>query len=389
MASSSSSRFALVTLALALSVTGCTTVERHRLIAQTIAPAGENDIAARHEIYVATSRGFSSEPGVVYAGERADETTFAKVSVTVPAVHEAGMIEKAPNPIVADPARYFAADSIGIFPAHDDFKSELARSIKERGGRALVFIHGFNTAFDEAIYRMTQVVHDADYQGSPILFTWASAARTIDYVYDNNSATFARDRLEETLKLVVEAGAERIDIVAHSMGSWLTMETLRQLAIAGDPTLQGRLGDVVLASPDIDVDVFKSQMRRYGKPKKPFYVLTSQRDRALSVSGLIAGNKPRVGDYTYAEDLAQFGVTVIDVTSVSGGDALNHTTFAENPALVRLLGQGLLRDQNDTDFEDDLADRIGSLGAGVGQTIGNTADIIITTPFEVLGLTLR
>jgi len=389
MASSSSSRFTLVTLALALSVTGCTTVERHRLIAQTIAPASEEDIAARHEIYVATSRGFSSEPGVVYAGERADETTFAKVSVTVPAVHEAGMIEKAPNPIVADPARYFAADNIGIFPAHDDFKSELSRSIKERGGRALVFIHGFNTAFDEAIYRMTQVVHDADYQGSPILFTWASAARTIDYVYDNNSATFARDRLEETLKLVVEAGAERIDIVAHSMGSWLTMETLRQLAIAGNPTLEGRLGDVVLASPDIDVDVFKSQMRRYGQPEKPFYVLTSQRDRALSVSGLIAGNKPRVGDYTYAEDLAQFGVTVIDVTSVSGGDALNHTTFAENPALVRLLGQGLLRDQNDTDFEDDLAGRIGSLGAGVGQTIGTTADIIITTPFEVLGLTLR
>ncbi|KFB09847.1 alpha/beta hydrolase [Nitratireductor basaltis] len=388
MASSSAS---LVTtlFALATLLAGCSTIEQHRLIAKTIAPASDSDIAARHDLYVATSRGFSSQPGVIYAGDRADETTFAKVSVTVPAVHEAGMIEKAPNPIVADPARYFAADSIGIFPAKGDFKRDLSRSIKARGGRALIFVHGFNTAFDEAIYRMTQVVHDADYKGSPILFTWASAARTIDYVYDNNSATTARDRLEETLNLVVEAGAERIDLVAHSMGSWLMMETLRQLAIAGDPTLQGRLGDVVLASPDIDVDVFKSQMRRYGTPEKPFYVLTSRRDRALSVSGLIAGNKPRVGDYTYAEDLAQFGVTVIDVTSVSGGDALNHTTFAENPALVRLLGQGLLRDQTDGDFEDDLAGRISTLGSGVGQTIGTTADIIITTPFEVLGLTLR
>lgn len=389
MISPSSPRLAPIAFALSLLLVGCSTVEQHRLIARTIAPANESEIAARHQIYVATSRGFSSEPGVIYAGERADETTFAKVDVTVPAVHETGMIEKAPNPIVADPARYFAADKIGIFPTHGDFKRELSRSIKERGGRALVFVHGFNTGFDEAIYRMTQVVHDADYQGSPILFTWASAARTIDYVYDNNSATSARDRLEETLKLVVEAGAERIDLVAHSMGSWLTMETLRQLAIAGDPTLQGRLGDVVLASPDIDVDVFKSQMRRYGQPEKPFYVLTSQRDRALSVSGLIAGNKPRVGDYTYAEDLAQFGVTVIDVTSVTGGDALNHTTFAENPALVRLLGQRLLRDQTEDGFDDDFADRIGSLGAGVGQTIGTTADIIITTPFEVLGLTLR
>ena len=34
------------------------------------------------------------------------------------------------------------------------------------------------------------------------------------------------------------------------------MEALRQLAITDDRDLDGRLGDVLLASPDIDVDVF-------------------------------------------------------------------------------------------------------------------------------------
>ena len=75
-----------------------------------------------------------------------------------------------------------------------------------------------------------------------------------------------------------------IDIIAHSMGNWVAMEALRQLAIAGNRDLGGKLGYVVLASPDIDVDVFKKQMVRYGKPDKPFVVLLSGDDHALQLS---------------------------------------------------------------------------------------------------------
>ncbi len=38
------------------------------------------------------------------------------------------------------------------------------------------------------------------------------------------------------------------------MGGWLTMEALRASAIAGDRDLSGHLDDVILASPDIDMD---------------------------------------------------------------------------------------------------------------------------------------
>ena len=108
-----------------------------------------------------------------------------------------------------------------------------------------------------------------------------------------------------TLRLLAQSGARRIDIVAHSMGTWVTMEALRQLALSGDRDLGGKLGDVVLASPDIDVDVFKSQMRRYGKPDRPFFLMLSADDRALKLSGIIAGNRPRVGDYGDPADLAE------------------------------------------------------------------------------------
>src|SRR5690606_11491384 len=102
--------------------------------------------------------------------------------------------------------------------------------------------------------------------------------------------------------------------------------------------------DVVLASPDIDVDVFKSQLRRIGRPTRPFFVIVSRDDRALLASSIIAGNRPRVGDYGDDEDLAALGVTVIDISKVASGDSLNHAKFADNPLMVQLLGQRLNED---------------------------------------------
>jgi esterase/lipase superfamily enzyme len=228
----------------------------------------------------------------------------------------------------------------------------------------MIFIHGYNTSFDSAVYRATQIAHDSGYPGTPVLFSWASGGSTKDYVYDRESASVARDQLEATLRLLAQSGARRIDIVAHSMGTWVTMEALRQLALTGDRNLGGKLGDVVLASPDIDVDVFKSQMRRYGKPDRPFFLMLSSDDRALKLSGIIAGNRPRVGDYGDAADLAEYGVVVVDLSKEKGVDRLNHTKFADNPELVKLLGQRL-REDDGYASDREVTDRINMLNQGM------------------------
>ncbi len=272
------------------------------------------------------------------------------------------------------------AESLELYAGEQQFTDALRADIKRSGGRALIFVHGYNTAFDGAVYRMTQIVYDAGYPGTPVLFTWASAGRTVDYVYDTNSATAARDALEETIRSVAKAGAKRIDIIAHSMGNWVTMETFRQLAITGNRDIDKRLGDVVLASPDIDVDVFKSQMARYGVPDKPFYLLVSGDDRALRLSGFIAGKKPRVGDYADSADLAKLGVVVVDLSKVEAGDALNHTKFADNPVLIKILGERLRR-------TDDLAspqEQMDRMTANITGTVASAAEIVITTPINVL-----
>jgi esterase/lipase superfamily enzyme len=230
-------------------------------------------------------------------------------------------------------------------------------------------------------------VHDAGYDGTPVLFSWASGGRTVDYVYDRDSATAARDQLEQTLRLLVDAGATRVDIIAHSMGNLLTVETLRQLAISGYRDLDGRLGDVILASPDIDIDVFKAQMQRYGKPDRPFILLLSRDDRALQISSIIGGDRPRLGGYEDTKEVAALGLTVIDLTDVSAGDSLNHAKFADNPVMVKLIGEGLKnRDLRGNPANAETA--LQQLGRGLGNTLGQTISLAVTIPGRIIDVTL-
>lgn len=345
---------------LALLVAGCAGRKPEELLGSAIVTASVADIAGNHAIFIATTRKRSSDPGKVFEGERSATLNFARVNVTVPNLHQTGQIERKSRGKSDDPSKYFMASEATGYDTAPKFQAALNADIAARGGRVMVFVHGYNTSFDSAVYRLTQIVHDSGYPGTPVLFSWASGGSTTSYVYDKESASAARDQLEVTLRMLAQTGARRIDIVAHSMGTWVTMETLRQLAITGDRDLSGKLGDVVLASPDIDVDVFKSQMRRYGKPDKPFILLLSDDDRALKLSGLLAGSRPRVGDYRNAADLADYGVTVVDLTSAKGADTFNHTKFADNPALVRQLGQRLRTDDGFAS-DRDVTDRINLL----------------------------
>ena len=61
---------------------------------------------------------------------------------------------------------------------------------------ALIFVHGFNNRFDDAVYRFAQVVHDAKAPGIPVLFTWPSRGELSlpAYTYDRESANSSATR---------------------------------------------------------------------------------------------------------------------------------------------------------------------------------------------------
>ncbi|MER9599606.1 alpha/beta hydrolase, partial [Mesorhizobium sp. M0244] len=310
---------------------GCGGRQTEELLGSAMMAAPVTEIAGNHSIFIATTRKRSDDPNKVFDGERSATLNYARVNVTVPGIHKTGQIERRSRGKSDDPAKYFMASEVVGYDTQPKFSSALSADIAARGGRVMVFVHGYNTGFDDAVYRVTQITHDSGYPGTPVLFSWASGAKTTDYVYDKESASVARDQLEVTLRMLAQTGARRIDIVAHSLGTWVTMEALRQLAITGDRDLGGKLGDVVLASPDIDVDVFKSQMRRYGKPDKPFILLLSDDDRALRLSGLIAGARPRVGAYNAAPPQATDGVSVLAHTTGHGAPPIKPPKIAPKP----------------------------------------------------------
>jgi esterase/lipase superfamily enzyme len=286
---------------------------------------------SEHVIMVASTRQRDKRPGVFYNGERASTLSFARFDMTVPPTHAPGQIEF-PKQAPGNPATDMVVRDATFRETPAEFLADLKAQLALRpvGQRKVgIFVHGYNTQFNEAMYRILQLTTDSHAPMVPVLFTWASRGKTEGYLYDNNSATAARDALEETIRLAFASDAEEVTILAHSMGNWVTVEALRQIKISGNLPPIERLGAVVLAAPDIDVDVFKTQLKRFGKPAKPFIIIVSRDDKALGISDFLAGDKLRVGAYTDDQELVDLGAVVIDMTKVKSIDGLNHGKFAQ------------------------------------------------------------
>lgn len=302
--------------------------------------------ATDRTLLVATTRERDARPGTLYNGDRAQPLGYAAVQVSIPQSHVAGEIEWPSSP-PGNPRSDFVVRQASYLESEKEFVRTLNAQLAQRprGSRKVfLFIHGFNTMFAEGLYRLAQVVHDSEAVAVPVLFTWASRGKAGAYLYDTNSATAARDDLEHTLRLLFASDADQVNILAHSLGNWVAVEALRQIKISGQRLPVDKVGAVVLADADIDMDVFKSQMRRFGKPKKPFYVVVSRDDQALRFSSMIAGGQSRLGDAD-VQELAGLGATVIDLTDLKSNDAYNHSKFTEivnvAPQLMPVLARGV------------------------------------------------
>ena len=337
--------------------------------------------AKEHSILVATSRARDPRPGTYFNGERSAAFDLADFTVSVPPVHKHGEVEL-PQSGAGNPQTDFVVRDGGYIDNEKAFIAQINRRLadKPRGQRSIIiFIHGYNTMFAEGLFRFAQVVHDSRSPAVPIHFSWASRGQLSDYVYDNNSATAARDRLERLFRLALSSDADRVNVLAHSMGNWVTVEAMRQMKIKGGIPHPEKIGTIMLAAPDIDIDVFKSQMRAMGEPRKPFLVILSRDDRALAISRMLGGDKSRVGDTQDTRELTALGAIVIDLTDLHGQDSMNHDKFAEianvAPDLRAVLEKGVGRPR-------------GPLGEATAGTAA--AGLAVTTvPLQILSAPIR
>ncbi|MDJ1159427.1 alpha/beta hydrolase [Chelatococcus sp. SYSU_G07232] len=198
------------------------------------------------------------------------------------------------------------------------------------GGDVLIYVHGYNQTFETAVTDGADLADAIGFRGTTIAFSWPSKEGLLDYGYDRESALWSRDAFQDLIEaLVRNAMVGRVHIVAHSMGTLLTLETLRQLwSASGSADVAARFGAIVLAAPDIDVDLFAASLQRIGPLVKHLTVISATNDRALAVSRQLAGGVTRTGAADRAT-LEALGVKVADASDYGWG-ILRHDLFLSN-----------------------------------------------------------
>jgi esterase/lipase superfamily enzyme len=208
------------------------------------------------------------------------------------------------------------------------------------GGDVLIYVHGFNQTFETAALDAARLADGIKFRGQTMAFSWPSKAELLDYAYDRDSAMWSRDAFERVLSSIVSApGSGRVHIVAHSMGTMLTLESLRQLYAHYGDTVTGRIGAVVFAAPDIDMDVFSAAISRIGPLAGKITVVTATNDRALELSGRLAGGVTRVGAAEKAA-IERLGVRVIDASDAGWG-IINHDLFLSNAGVQQVIRRSI------------------------------------------------
>ena len=288
--------------------------------------ASQTGQAREVTMYAITNRAPDGPEGLFFGSDRGTLSfNEFRVQLNLPA--------SAPAPAQADLdlARDFATVERRQY-GQSEFRQTLRRQIAARDGSLMMFVHGYNNSYQEALFRLAQLSAAEDSQTVPLLFSWPSAADVRGYVEDRDAAMYTRDNLVQTLIMLTEVQPRgKIDVMAHSLGAWLLLEALRQLRLQGRDDVVSRL-QVGLAAPDIDLDVFRSQIRTIGKLNPPLTVLVSKDDRALAVSRRISGGRMRLGMVDVSDPAVQklgrqAGIRLVDLTNMPAHSASRHDRF--------------------------------------------------------------
>jgi esterase/lipase superfamily enzyme len=268
---------------------------------------------------------------------------YGEVVVSVPRVHQLGVIER-PGLITGlffspDPKKHFTIREIKGLSRAQLLQAVAAQAAKAGGpGKrlALVFVHGFNVGFDDAAFRTAQMSYDIGFKGAPLFYSWPSHQNVLSYLADGDRIVQSRPLIKQFLsEVIVGSKADRVVIVAHSMGTRGTVAALAELS-QEHPEQTARVAALILAAPDIQARTFRDQIApRLRRMASATTLYASSEDVALQasyqVNGAYALGDTRAG-------ISRFeGMDSIDATR-AGTSFLGHSAYGESPALLRDIG---------------------------------------------------
>lgn len=262
---------------------------------------------------------------------------YGIAEVTIPLkTHQPGKIERTPW-FRPEDARFDMLVKTADDIPKDRFIELLRQRNRDSSAKsAFIFIHGYNTSFEDAALRTAQIANDLDLVSIPAFYSWASQGRMHKYTYDEANIERTEPKLEEFLTVFADnVQVKEIFVVAHSMGTRAVTRALAR-ALAKRPDLQPKFAELILAAPDIDAQVFETQLLqplRAVKQKVTLYV--SNNDKALWASRALHQHlrAGEVGPMLSGDDIETIDASGVDT------DFLGHSYFAQTQPLLGDLYQ--------------------------------------------------
>lgn len=218
----------------------------------------------------------------------------------------------------------------------DAFFGEIQRSMQHvRDNRetshALLFIHGFNVPFEEAAIRAAQIGCDLNVPGATAFFSWPSRGRVEAYPADEATIEGSEKAITDFLvDFAANCGAEKVHIIAHSMGNRGLLRAMQRIAANAAMQDKVKFGQIFLAAPDIDRDLFLDLAQLYPAHSERTTLYASAADLPVYLSSRFH-SAPRAGyflPYTVVPDMDTVAVPDFDI------DLLGHSYFAQAEALL-------------------------------------------------------
>lgn len=250
-----------------------------------------------------------------YGGRRSAGLRVGKATVSIPHTHSKGSLER-PGRILWWELSENSARHVSIQSAVEgdeggwlaDLKAAIGSGRDDGTARdILLFVHGYNTSFDQAIRRAAQLAFDVGFRGATVAYSWSSSGAGIGYAADEDAILETGSLLEEALaRLLRQSGARRLHVVAHSMGNRGVIHALREVSRRPLPKTASDLSQVVFAAPDVGVALFTDFISDYFRHLKTSFnrrsgelarltLYTCGDDYALGLSHAL-NKSNRVGD---------------------------------------------------------------------------------------------
>lgn len=190
----------------------------------------------------------------------------------------------------------------------------------------LVFIHGYNVQFDAAALRAAQMGFDLKIPVTAF-YSWPSSGKLEGYGADAASVEASESAITDFLiEMTKLAEAERVHIIAHSMGNRGLLRAMQRMAQRAGKATGKPFGQIILAAPDVDRDVFTDLVKAHEALADRTTLYASAKDKALAASEIVHGGYERAG-FTPPVTVVP-GVDTIEVSNIDLS-LLGHGYYAE------------------------------------------------------------